>query len=107
MQNFMNVYFLNIEISRDLNDAKFKKINIFIIIKLNHRIDIKQRVNMLNLSYKIWMNQMKFIIFAKHRKFCDKSLKIMIECIDRSAIFVSFASFASISIFELTFFFIV
>ena len=53
MQNFMNVYFLNVKINRDLNDTKFKEMNIFIIIKSNHRINIRQRVNMLNLLYKI------------------------------------------------------
>ena len=49
----MNVYFLNVEINRGLNDAKFEKMNIFVVIKSNHRINIKQRVNMLNLSYEI------------------------------------------------------
>ena len=53
MQNFMNVYFLNVENNRNLNDAKFKEINTFVVIKLNHETDIKQRVNMLNLLYKI------------------------------------------------------
>ena len=107
MQNFMNVYFLNVEVSRDLNNAKLKKISILVVIKLNHWIDIKQRVNMSNLSYEIWMNQMKFIIFAKHRKFYNKHLKMMIKCINCSAIFASFVLSAPTFVFELTFFFIV
>ena len=41
MQNFINVYFLNVKVDRDLNDAKFKEINIFVIIKLNYWIYIK------------------------------------------------------------------